>query len=258
MSKIPRKGKRSFIYHIKTRNISFLQTSSDLNALGIKNNMFFLKLYDKSLEFVDPHNPLLTEEQIVKIINECIVNPWYFLRECVRIPEQGGNGIPYQLHRANLASTFCFLNGLDHYLVIPRQKGKTQSTIANLLWAFLFGTTNSEFMFINKRQDDANNNLDRLKQQRELLPKYLQMRVIMNEEGKLEKGQDNVKTVTNPSTGNKIVTKPSARSEEAAEGLGRGKTYSHLIRQRICKTSLIAGNFLELELPNYNSNVIVA
>lgn len=219
---VPKKKKRTFIYHVKTKNISFLQTAKDLKELGIKNNMFFLKLYDPDLEHVDPHSPFLTEQQIIKIINECIINPWYFLRECVRIPDQGGNGIPYQLNRANLASTFCFLNGIDHYLVIPRQKGKTQSTIAILNWAFLFGTTNSEFMFINKRQEDANNNLDRLKQQRDLLPPYMRMKEVITEEGKIEKGQDNVKSLTNPVTNNKIVTKPSARSVEAAEGIGRG------------------------------------
>lgn len=221
MTSVPRK-RRTFSYHINTRNISFLQTANDLQKLGIKNCMFFLKLYDKSLEYVDPHSPHITPEQIVAVINECLINPWYFLRECVRIPEQGGNGIPYQLHRANLAATFCFLNGIDHYLVIPRQKGKTQSTVAILLWSFIFGTTNSEFMFINKRQEDANNNLDRLKQQRELLPSYMRMKEFINDEGKLEKGQDNVKSLANPSNGNKIVTKPSARSMEAAEGLGRG------------------------------------
>jgi len=224
MVETPKQKRRPFIYHIKTRNISFLQTARDLKALGIKNNMFFLKLYDTSLEFVDPHSPHLTHEQTLRVINECIINPWYFLRECVRIPEQGGNGIPYQLHRANLAATFCFLMGIDHYLVIPRQKGKTQSTVSSLNWAFLFGTTSSEFMFINKRQEDANNNLDRLKQQRELLPSYMRMKEIINDDGKREVGQDNVKSITNPTTGNKIVTKPSARSVEAAEGLGRGCT----------------------------------
>lgn len=228
---IRRKKNREFIYHTKTKNISFLQTAKDLRNLGIKNNMFFLRLYDRSLEKVDPFSPFLTHEQTFAIINECIVNPWYFLRECVKIPEQGGNGIPYQLHRANLAATFCFLMGIDHYLVIPRQKGKTQSTIAILDWAFLFGTTNSEFMFINKRQADANNNLMRLKEQRALLPKFLQMTSGFDEEGKEIKGQDNVQSIKNPQTGNSIVTKPSARSVEAAEGIGRGKSYSHLAQR---------------------------
>lgn len=215
---------KKYIYDLKTKNISFLQTARDLKNVNIKNNMFFLKLYDRSLQGVDPYSPLLTENQVMRIINECIINPWYFLREIAKIPEQGGPGIQYLLNRGNLAATWCFLHGIDHYLVIPRQIGKTQSTIAILLWAFLFGTSSSEFMFLNKNQDDANKNLGRLKAQRELLPKYLQFNLSYTEEGKLEKGIDNTKSITNVENKNSIVTKPSASSIESAERVGRGST----------------------------------
>jgi hypothetical protein len=213
--------KKKFIIDTKTKNISFIQTAKDLHVLGIKECYFFLKLYDHSLQGVDPHNPLLPEDMIMRIINECMINPWYFLRECVRIPDQGGNGVGYILHRANLAFTWCFLNGLQSYTVIPRQTFKTQSTLAIILWAFLFGTTNSEFMFNNKEQEDANMNLDRLKKQRDLLPPYLQFKLSF-EEGKLVKGTDNVKSLTNENNKNKIVTKPKATSKEKAESIGRG------------------------------------
>jgi len=186
--------------------------------------MFFLRLYDETLQGVDPFSPYLTEDQMVRIINECMVNPWYFLRECVRIPDQGGNGIPYQLHRANLAQTFCFLLGIDHYVVIPRQKGKTQSAIAIIDWAFLFGTTNSEIAFINKRSEDAINNLARLKAQRDLLPSYMQMKIAYDEDGDEVKERNNVKSLMNPTNKNRIVTKPSATSIQAADGIGRGNT----------------------------------
>lgn len=216
---------RPFIYDLNTRNISFVQTAFDLRKLGIRNNMFMLKLFNPALQGVDPFDPFLTKHQVMAILTECMVNPWYFLRECVRIPDQGGTGRPYALHRANAAATWCFLNGLDHYLVIPRQKGKTMSTIAILLWAFNFGTSTSEFMFINKRQDDANKNLQRLKEQRDLLPKYMRLKEAFVEDvGKIVKGQSNVKSMTNPATNNSIVTKPSATSMEAADGLGRGCT----------------------------------
>jgi hypothetical protein len=38
-------------------------------------------------------------------------------------------------------------------------------------------------MFLNKRHEDAINNLQRLKDQRDLLPKYLQMKVAFDNEG---------------------------------------------------------------------------
>lgn len=216
---------KNFIYDIKTKNISFLQTAKDLKVLGIKNYMFFLILYDVSLQGVDPYDPSLDEETRMRIINECIINPWYFLREVCRIADQGNpKGIPYRINRGNLAATFCYLNGLGHYLVLPRQIGKTQSSIAIMNWSFLFGTTNSEFMFINKKNEDALNNLKRLKEQRDLLPDYLQFKITLDEAGKVIKGSDNVKSLKNAINGNTIVTKPSARSEEHAEGIGRGST----------------------------------
>lgn len=218
-------SERKFIYDVKTSNISFIQTAVDLKKLGIKNNMFFLVLYDPSLQGVDPHSEFLTDDQIIRIINECLINPWYFLRECARIPDQGNpKGVSYLLNRANLASTWCFLHGIDNYLVIPRQIGKTQSTIATIDWAFLFGTTNSEMMFLNMLNERAIENLGRLKEQRDLLPKYLQFKVAFDEEGKEVKPTDNVKTLKNAVNGNSIVTKPSARSVESAERIGRGST----------------------------------
>ena len=196
----------------------------DLHVLGIEENMFFLRLYDRTLKKVDPHSPFLTDDQIIRIVNECIINPWYYLRECARIPDQGGTGIPYQLHRGNLAATWCYLHGIDHYFVVPRQKGKTQSQIAILCWTFLLGTTNSEFMFLNMNQEEANKNLDRLRKQRDLLPHYLQFKTVYSEEGKILKDADNVKTLVNPINNNKIIAKPSAKSIEAAEKIGRGST----------------------------------
>lgn len=220
----------NFIYDISTTNISFIQTAKDLTHLGVKTNKFFLKLYDPQLIGVDPYDPALSQENIKRITIECVRNPWYFLREVSRIPEQGsaqgpGSGSKFQLHRANLAAIYCYLLNINFYLVIPRQTGKTQSLIAILLWTYIFGTTNSEMAFLNKSQGDANNNLARLKAQKELLPRYMQQNYVYSDgEFKSNKGKDNVQTIQNPLNGNKIVTKPSARTKESAENIGRGNT----------------------------------
>lgn len=216
--------KKRPIIDVDTPNISFLQVAKDLHTLGIKNNTFFLKLYDPALKGINPHSPKLPEEIVIRIINECTRNPWYFLREVVRIPVQGGTGVPFLLTRANLAASWCFLNGIDHYEVIPRQIGKTQSALAILLWAFLFGTTNSEIMFLNKTQLDANGNLERLRKQRDLLPPYLQFKFIFNEDGKAIEKKGSVQTLSNLYNNNKIVAFPKATSKEKAEKIGRGAT----------------------------------
>lgn len=219
-----------FIYDTETKNISFLQVAQDLRRLGIKNNMFFLKLYDKRLQGIDPHGPIamLSDEIVFAMVTECQRNVWYYLREVARIPDQGNSkGIPYKLNRANLAATWCFVNNIDHYLTIPRQTGKTQSIIANLTWAYLFGTSNSAFAFFATSQELASENLDRLKTQRSLLPPFLQMReqcvidAVLNTK---DVEVDNMRKIYNPLSKNTIVTKSSAKSTEAAMKLGRGNT----------------------------------
>lgn len=219
-----------FIYDITTTNLSFIQTAKDLSQLGIKNNKFFLRLYDPRLVGVDPFSPVLTQEQMQRIILECIRNPWYYLREISRIPEQGsaqgpGSGSKFQLHRANLAATYCFLHNINYYEVIPRQCGKSQSTVSIILWSYLFGTTNSEISFVSKSQKDANDNLKRLKDQKSLLPLFLQQRYqLVDGELKPAKGTDNVQTIENPANHNRIVTKPSSKTVEGADNIGRGTT----------------------------------
>lgn len=220
----------NFIYDVTTTNISFIQTAKDLSCLGVTNNKFFLKLYDPKLIGVDPFAPVVSQENIKRITIECVRNPWYFLREISRIPEQGsaqgpGTGSKFILHRGNLAAIYCFLLNINFYMTIPRQTGKTQSVLAILLWTYMFGTTNSEMAFINKSQEDANNNLARLKAQKELLPVYMQQTFTFEDgEPKSNRGKDNVKTIQNPLNGNKIVAKPSARTKESAENIGRGNT----------------------------------
>lgn len=222
-----------FFYHISTSNLSFIQTARDLKSLGINNNAFFLALYNPDLADVNPFSPNLTKEQVQAIINECIINPWYFIRECVRIPEQGGGtgpgaGSKFRLHRGNLAACWCFFRNIDLYLVIPRQCFKTHSMLACLNWAYIFGTSNSVFNFSNKSQKDSDDNLRKMKEQKDVLPIYMQHRygIEIDESGdfKQVKGLDNVRTMTNPVNGNRIDSKPSAATEEKADGIGRGNS----------------------------------
>lgn len=237
---------RKFIYDTKTTNVSFRQTAIDLKNLGIKNNLFFLKLYDESLQGIDPHSPFLPQETIIKIIQECVINPWYFLRECVYLPAQGGTTMRFELHRANLAMIFLLLNGIDTYTTIPRQKGKTQSAVAGVLWTFLFGTTNSQMLFVNIKEEGAIENLNRLKAQRDLLPEYMQFKVAVDDEGKLIAGTNkHTKSLINYTNKNKIIVAPSASSLARAEQIGRG--YSQPVQY-----------YDEFEFINFNSTIVEA
>lgn len=212
---------------MSTTNKSFLDIHHFLKGKGIQNNAFFLILLDPDLAGVDPRDPRLNLHMKQKIFRECMTNYWYFIREVVRIPDQGGSansGKQYKLHRGNLAMNFCFIHNFNIFAEFPRQHGKTIGVVIRLLWEFLFGTTNSETMFINKKHDDSKLNLQRLKEIREALPPYLKMTDTYGRDGKKLRVKENVETLEHPSNGNKIKTLPAARNKVAANSLGRGCT----------------------------------
>lgn len=212
---------------MSTSNQSFLNMHYYLKQKGIQNNKFFLVIYDPDLIGVNPRDPNLNTVMKKKILRECIINFWYFIREVVRIPDQGGQvggGKRYNLHRGNLAMNFGFLMNWNMFVEFPRQHGKTISAICWYLWVFNFGTTNSEMMFMNKKHDDSKMNLRRLKDIRDALPSYLQMKEMVGPDGKIKKSSNNVESTTNIINANKITTKAGARNAASANSVGRGCT----------------------------------
>lgn len=226
------KGEKHPIYDWKTKNKSFLEVHNDLKKLGVKNNKFFLILLDPDLQGVDPYSAVMPLEYQVKIAAECIRNPWYFLREICRIPEDGrpivsGGGVQFRLDRNALASWYLGIHNIDHYVSKPRQKGKTQCSLSEINYAMHFGAMSSSIGFSNKDATNNKLNLYRLKCQRDLLPTYLQMRVSFDyTTGKVVKENNNVTTMKNPVTNNSIQLLPRAQSRDAAMTNGRGTTQS--------------------------------
>ena len=218
-------------YDWHTKNKSFLDLYNDLHKLGIKNNKFFLRIYDTGLIGVDVYSHVLPKDMQIRIFIECLINPWYWLREVLRIPMDGrpievGGGTQYQIDRNNAATWYLYLNGIDFYDSKSRQTGKTQDQVAKFNYAYHFGNMSSTALFFNKDQDQANMNLYRLKCQRDMMPTWMQMKYIVTDEGKVDKGIDNTKSIRNPVNGNIIMTMGKATSKEAAMKLGRGATAS--------------------------------
>lgn len=221
------KGK---FYDLGTTNHTFLRVAKDLQTLGIKNYYFLLEIKDPSIININPHSvdkdghTTLSKDQIARVVTECARNPWYYLREVSRIPEQGGTAVPYRANRGNIAQTWCILHGIDSWLCLPRQQGKTESALAIEAWAYIFGTSNSEFIFINKDGGNAKANLRRLGDQIDYLPEYMQSKSFVNNEGVREKGKDNATEMANPINNNRIIIKPKATSYDHALSLARGLT----------------------------------
>lgn len=214
-------------YHMSTNNKSFLEVHKYLEDMGIKHNKFMLTLLDPDLAKIDPHDPNLSTMMKTKVLKECIYNPWYFFREIVRIPDDGQpRGVKFELSRGNLATLFCLMMNMNIFLEMPRQTGKTMSSLCWYLYLFNFGTANAEMSFLNKKFDDSKLNLQRLRDLRALLPAYLRMESGFNPDGSKAKGRSNVETLQHPVNNNKIRTVASARNKVAAASLLRGRTTS--------------------------------
>ena len=213
--------------HKETTNQSFIDMHHYLKSQGIQNNDFFLCLFDAGLAGVDPRDPNLSQSMKARIMNECRRNYWYFLREVVRIPDQGGtvgSGKRYKLHRGNLAMNFLFVLNFNQFVEMPRQHGKTTAALCRYLWVYNFGTSNSEIMFMHKDHSGSKKNLKDLKAIRDALPSYLQMSSSIDAEGKKLKVPNTIVMIQHPYNNNKITTFPSARTKDAANNLGRGST----------------------------------
>ena len=222
------KIKENYYIHVETSNASFLKMYALLEMLGIENRDFFLAIYDRDLIDVDPYSEevLNSLELQVKIINECRRNYWYYIRECVRIVVPGGYK-KYQLHRGNLAMSWCLLNSINFFTELPRQNYKSVSVDCALSWLYNFGITNSTMLMLNKEHKDAKDNLARIRDIISALPPYLRFDVKFNAENKPLKILKNKEDAYNHKTNNKLVTKPSATSEAKADNLG--KIFAHIL-----------------------------
>lgn len=122
-------GKVKAVVHRDTQNTSFLRVATIYHRMNLKNNLFHLALTQPDLAKYDPHN--LSDSSIelrLRIAHECRVNLWYFLREVLRVPVDGGDPIRFEAHRGNISMAWSYLAGIDYFSVQPRQTGKAQPT----------------------------------------------------------------------------------------------------------------------------------
>lgn len=207
------------IWDLKTKNESFLEFSALLQSMGVKNYLFMLALMQPDLQGVDPFSETLTEEQKFKIRVECTFNPWYFIREVMRVPPAAGD-VPVKLeaNRGNISLWWSFLNHIDYFLVQIRQTGKSLNADGISVWYQVFGARNARSNLFTKG-DLFKEHINRLKKLRGLLPKYLVKLT--------KKDTDNQKEFTNLAQGNRMVVYIPQKDEDAARNLGRGLTVPH-------------------------------
>lgn len=161
--------------HLNTTNVSFIRMAKLLKDLGIKNNKFFLALLDRDIANYDPHN--LTDPSMelrLRIGIEAKRNIWYALREVIRVPESGGDGLTqYALNRLNLAITWCTFNNFDSFSTVIRQVGKTTAVLSIDAALMYLMETNYQSGFVSKDSDGVQDAVKRMKRFRDGLPEFL-------------------------------------------------------------------------------------
>lgn len=206
----------SAIIDYQTSNQSFLRLAALYRSMGVKNAAFHLSLLQPQLQGVDPHSKTLTDEQKVMVALECRYNPWYYFREVVRVPIQGGDPIQFIANRANISAIWSFFNSIDVALIQPRQTGKSVSIDALMVLLIFIVLRKSNIMMLTKDNGLRRENIERLKNIRDSLPSYLVNRSREDSDNQIE--------LTCVAYGNKYMTGVSQGSERAANNLGRGFT----------------------------------
>jgi hypothetical protein len=145
--------------------------------MGIKNHAFPLALHNPDLEYVDPHNPFITQDEILMVIEECSNNLWYFMREVARAPAKaGGEAGVVGANRGNVATWWLFMQHITMILIQIRQTGK--SLTSNLLarWLLNIRCSNTQINLLTKDDTLRVETIKALKEIEDELPFYLRLR----------------------------------------------------------------------------------
>lgn len=206
------------IIDIKTRNKSFVRLASLYRSFGVTNHAFPLALINPTLQGLDPNNPeSLSEDQKVMIALECKINPWYYFREVARAPAiGGGDTVPLEANRGNIALFWLFFNHVMTFLIQIRQTGKSFSTDTLFTYLMHIACEDTEINLLTKDDSLRRTNVTRLKDIAMELPNYLN-----------QKGRDdvnNTEEITINRLRNRYKTHVPQSSEKRALNLGRGMT----------------------------------
>ncbi len=225
------------IVDYNTDNESFKRLVYLYKEMGIENAEFPLALMQPELSGVDPFDDTLSKELKFKIALECKYNPFYFFREVCRIPPNAGTvPIRFQANRGNIALIWSFFNHVDFGLLQPRQTGKSVSTDCLMTGVQYIWAANTTAYLITKDNSLRNNNIERLKEIRDLLPDYIYY--------PNRNDADNNEMMSNIEAGNYYKTAVGRNDRVGADKLGRGLTVPIL---HIDELAFI--NQIELSLP---------
>lgn len=210
------------IVDTQTTNTSWLELVRLYRAMGIKNHAFPLALINPALQGVDPHDPHLTQDQLIAIAYECKINPWYFFREVARVPAASG-GKPGKLraNRGNIYLWWSFFNHVFTILIQIRQTGKSLSTDTLMVYLLHVLCLNTKINLMTKDDKLRRENIGRMKDIIECLPYYL------NQTNRTD--TDNGEEITVNALNNRFNTHLPQANKIRALNAGRGMTTAIMV-----------------------------
>ena len=126
----------------------------------------------------------LTQHQINEF-KKCAKDPIYFIRNYVKIIVLGKGLQPFNLYDFQEDMIGKFVNNRFIICKIPRQSGKTITTVAFMLWTILFNE-NYNLAILAHKGTAANGILQRLKLAYENLPTWMQAGIVEWNKGNIE------------------------------------------------------------------------
>jgi hypothetical protein len=208
--------------HYNTKNVSFLKLYYLLKEFGIQNNSFFLELYDESLLNINPlDEDSLTKEQKIRVHAEISRNPWYYIREIVRIPTAGVKQ-PFELTRGTLAICWSIINNISSIVILPRQCFKTYTVMVMYGWFYYWGTSDTDFLLFSYNDSILQANLQRIKEIRDNLPSYLNLYDSKRDKDNAREMRFNNNNNLDNNYYNHIRIKAPSLSKDSADKIGRG------------------------------------
>lgn len=160
------------IHDTSTKNISFIKVANELKEAGVKNAYFMLWLNDPELVGINPHNPAITKETRVAIVREILINPWYFLREVVRIENDKGALERLELTKEAALTLFLALNGKSVYTVADKEKKVNTAVEALHAW-LLLAETSTEIRLMDITKEAACFSINRIAKILNRLPRSI-------------------------------------------------------------------------------------
>lgn len=213
-----------------TENKSFLKLAYVHKEIGVKHWECCLALQDDRLAGIDPHQKGLTIEVKAQIALEVIDNPWYALRAVFKVPQDGADATEFKINRGTFALFWAFFNNIDIALLMIRQQGKTVGLVVLLVYLMRI-LKDSRTILITRGSDLRSETIDKMKQVRNCLPKYLWNHDRFD--------ADNTESFTYNSRGNKLITCIAQNSKESALNAGRGLTTARLFSDESAFTKFI-------------------